>query len=206
MFDTEKLTMPLWDEASEPFGYRIPQEVVVKTIGISSEKARAVMIEEYGEEFPYDKIRDQFRLLVKREIDKHGVPKKPGLDFLLERLCAAKIPMSLATSSRRATALDMLERAGIISKFTAITGGDEVANGKPAPDIFLLAAEKIGIPPNDCIGFEDSPAGLRGLHAAGIRSIFIKDVIEPPQEVLDTVWRRYGNLAEAAELFNTNML
>jgi len=201
MLDTERLTIPLWDEAGKKFGYRIPYDTVLKMVGISSQNARAVMFEEYGDDFPYEKIRDEFRILCKREYEK-GIPHKKGLDFLLDRLTAAKIPLGVATSTRRETAMENLEKAGILEKFTAITGGDEVENGKPAPDIFLLAAKKLGQPPSACVGFEDSPAGLRGLYAAGIRSVFIRDLIDPPPEVLETVWRKYGDLSEALVLFS----
>ena len=200
MLDTERLTIPLWDEAGKKFGYRIPFDTVIRMVGISSQNAMAVLFDEYGEDFPYEKIRDEFRLLCKREYEK-GIPHKKGLLFLLDRLTAAKIPFGVATSTRRETAMENLEKAGILKKFAAITGGDEVANGKPAPDIFLLAAKKLMSPPSACVGFEDSPAGLQALHAAGIRSVFIKDLIDPPPEVLDTVWRACGDLSEAAELF-----
>jgi HAD superfamily hydrolase (TIGR01509 family) len=200
MLDTERLTIPLWDEAGKKFGYRIPFDTVQKMVGISSQNARAVLFEEYGDDFPYDAIRYEFRLLCKREYEK-GVPVKKGLVFLLDHLTAAKIPFGVATSTRRETAMETLEKAGILKYFAAITGGDEVANGKPAPDIFLLASKKLGQHPSACVGFEDSPAGLRGLHAAGIRSVFIRDLIDPPQEVLDTVWRTCGDLSEAVELF-----
>jgi len=201
MLDTERLTIPLWDEAGKKFGYRIPYDTVLKMVGISSQSARDVLFKEYGDDFPYEKIRDEFRLLCKREYEK-GIPHKKGLLFLLDRLAAVKVPFGVATSTRKETAMENLEKAGILERFAAITGGDEVANGKPAPDIFLLAAEKLGQPPSACVGFEDSTAGLRGLHAAGIRSIFIKDVVEPPQEVLATVWRTCGDLCEAAEMLN----
>jgi HAD superfamily hydrolase (TIGR01509 family) len=200
MLDTERLTIPLWDEAGKKFGYRIPYDTVLKMVGISSQRARAVLFEEYGNDFPYEKIRDEFRLLCKREYEQ-GIPHKKGLVFLLDRLTAAKIPFGVATSTHRETAMENLEKANILERFAAVIGGDEVANGKPAPDIFLLAAKKLGQPPSACVGFEDSLAGLRGLYAAGIRSVFIKDLIDPPQEVLDTVWRTYDDLSEAAELF-----
>ena len=201
MLDTERLIIPIWNEAGKLFGYDIPQDVILRMVGISSINACIVMREEYGADFPYDKIRDKTRVLYKKSFEEKGVPKKNGLDYLLDKLSAAGIPLAVATSTRRATALDMLGRAGILEKFTAIVGGDEVANGKPAPDIFLLAAERLGQTPCACIGFEDSPAGLRGLHAAGIRSVFVKDIIEPPPEVLATVWRRCSDLYEAAQLF-----
>jgi HAD superfamily hydrolase (TIGR01509 family) len=200
MLDTERLTIPLWDEAGKKFGYRIPYDTVIKMVGISSQNARDVLFREYGDDFPYEKIRDEFRLFCKREYEK-GIPHKKGLLFLLDRLTAAKIPFGVATSTRRETAMENLEKAGILEKFAAITGGDEVANGKPAPDIFLLAAKKLAAPPSACAGFEDSPAGLKALHAAGIRSVFIRDLIDPPPEILETVWRTCGDLSEAAELF-----
>jgi HAD superfamily hydrolase (TIGR01509 family) len=201
MFDTENLTIPLWEVAGKPFGYKITYDIVLRMVGISAEKARLVMYEEFGTDFPYDTIRDEFRKLVQEEVNKNGVPLKPGLMYLLDRLSATKIPFGVATSSRTATATNMLSKAGILDRFTAITCGEEVTNGKPAPDIFLLAAEKLRQPPSACVGFEDSPPGLLGLHTAGIRSIFIKDLIEPSPEVLATVWHRCNDLAEAAALF-----
>jgi len=198
MFDTENLTIPFWEIAGRQFGYNITYNIVLRMVGISAERARLVMYEEFGENFPYDAIRDEFRAIVKKEVEKNGVPLKPGLMFLLDRLSAAKIPYGVATSSRSATAINMLSKAGILERFAALTCGEEVTNGKPAPDIFLLAAQKLKTPPSACVGFEDSPPGLMGLHTAGIRSIFIKDLIEPPQEVLDTVWKRCNDLKEAA--------
>jgi len=197
MLDTERLTIPLWDEAGIKYGYRIPYDTVLKIVGISSQRGQAVFKEEYGEDFPYEQIREDFRLLCKREFEK-GIPHKKGLDFLLDKLTAAKVPLGVATSTRRETAMEVLEKAGILKYFAAITGGDEVANGKPAPDIFMLAAKKLEAAPCACVGFEDSTAGLMSLHAAGIRSVFVKDLISPPPEVLATVWRTCGDLAEAA--------
>jgi HAD superfamily hydrolase (TIGR01509 family) len=202
MLDTERLSIPLWAEAGKIFRYNITEEIVLRMVGISSKKIREMMLDEFGSDFPYDSICEEFRRLVKNKIEKDGVPKKYGLDFLLDRLSSAKIPLAVATSTRRATALEMLSKAGILDRFNAVVCSDDVDNGKPAPDIFLLAAEKLGVLPSDCAGFEDSPAGLKGLHSAGIRSIFIKDVIEPPQDVLAAVWRRCNDLKEAVELLN----
>jgi len=201
MFDTENLTIPIWEPAGSLYGYNITRDIVMQLIGISRKRSHELLQEIFGADFPFEKIHAEFRRLVNKEIEENGVPKKPGLDFLLDKLYTAKIPFGLATSSSTATATNNLKKTGVIEKFTAITCGDEVENGKPAPDIFLLAAKKLGFPPSECVGLEDSPAGLRGLHSAGIKSIFIKDVIEPPQEVLDTVWRKCNDLSEVAELF-----
>ena len=201
MFDTENLTIPLWEIAGKPFGYNLTRDIILRMVGISGERAQALLLEEFGSDFPYEAIRDEYKILVSKEIEKNGVPKKPGLMYLLDRLRAANIPLGLATSTRSPRAIDLLERAGILDRFKALTCGEDVTNGKPAPDIFLLAAKKLGQPPCDCVGFEDSTAGLMSLHAAGIRSVFIKDVLSPPEEVLATVWHRCNDLSEAAALF-----
>jgi len=201
MFDTENLTIPLWEVAGKPFGYNLTRDIVLRMVGISGEKAQQVLLDIFGPDFPYEKIRDEFRILVSKEIEKNGVPKKPGLMYLLDRLRGAKIPLGVATSTKSPRAVKMLEKAGILERFKAVTCGEEVTNGKPAPDIFLLAAKKLGQPPASCVGFEDSTAGLMGLHAAGIRSVYIKDVLNPPEEVLATVWHKCGDLSEAAALF-----
>jgi HAD superfamily hydrolase (TIGR01509 family) len=200
MLNTERMSIPVWEKAGKIFGYNISEEIVLRTVGVSDKNSRVIMLEEFGRDFPYEKIRDEFRLIFREELTKE-IPHKPGLVYLLDRLATAKIPHGVATSTRKATALEMLNKAGILDRFASITGGDEIENGKPAPDIFLLAAERLGQPPSACVGLEDSPAGLRGLHSAGIRSVFIKDIIEPPQDVLADVWRRCNDLAEVAQLF-----
>nr|AGS54169.1 HAD superfamily hydrolase [uncultured bacterium contig00051] len=202
MLDTERTTIPLWTEAGKIFGYNIMPGTVMRMIGLSSENSRILLQDEFGADFPYDELRAQFRRLVNKLFDETGIPLKSGVVFLLDRLAQLKIPLAVATSTRRARAVECLEKTNILKFFKIIVGGDDVANGKPEPDIFLLAAQMLGVSPSACAGFEDSPAGLKGLHAAGIRSVFIKDMIEPAQDVLATVWRRYGNLTEAAEIFN----
>jgi HAD superfamily hydrolase (TIGR01509 family) len=200
MLDTEEPFLRLWPQIGKKFGYSITRDNVLRMVGINGESARAVMMQVYGADFPYEKMREELRSLFKKEFE-NGIPHKKGLVYLLDRLCAAGIPLGVATSTRRATAVEMLDKAGILERFTAVTGGDEIKNGKPAPDIFLLAAEKLGQLPVSCVGFEDSTAGLTGLYTAGIKSIFIKDIVEPPQEVLAYVWRRCNDLSEAASLF-----
>ena len=201
MLDTEQPTIPLWAEAAKHFGKVIDTGTVIRGIGLNGKDTKALFLEECGTDFPYDEILVEFNRLVEIEFNK-GIALKKGLIRLLDSIAAKGIPLAVATSTRRARAIEKLQKTGIFSRFDALAGGDEIANGKPAPDIFLLAAERIGKAPSSCIGFEDSPAGLRGLHAAGIRSVFVKDTVEPPPEILAAVWRRYADLGEAAELFD----
>ena len=201
MLDTERPLVQLWEKVGKTYGYDIGPDILIRTMGIDEAGTRAIIEAEFPPDFPYDQIRGEVRGLYREELDR-GISLKAGLITLLDHLAALKIPAGVATTTKRESALGKLAKAGIIERFEIITGGDEVSRGKPAPDIFLLAAERLGKAPSDCIGFEDSPAGLRGLHAAGIPSVFVKDLAEPPAEVLAAVYKIYNNLAEAVELFS----
>ncbi|MCL2008009.1 MAG: HAD family phosphatase [Treponema sp.] len=200
MLETEKPMIPCFIKAGKLVGYDINSEMAIRTIGNSKDSIQRMLIEEYGNSFPIDDFQREMSRLT-TEAFENGIDLKPGLLPLLDFFSGKGIPMTVATSTNRKRAIWKLQIAGILDRFTAIVTRDDVPNGKPAPDIFLKAAEEMGVSAGDCIGFEDSPSGLKGLHAAGIRSIFIKDVVEPPAEVLSLVWQQLRNLEEAIELF-----
>jgi HAD superfamily hydrolase (TIGR01509 family) len=201
MLDTERPVVAAWGAAARTKGWQVDEAAALKTIGIDEPSTRAVLMGTYGPDFPYEEIRQELVRLMVQEADQNGIPQRPGLITLLDHLAGLGIPMVVATSTKRRSALWKLERGGILERFPLMACGDEVQRGKPAPDIFLLAAERLGKAPEVCVGFEDSPAGLQSLYAAGIRSVFVKDLIEPPDDVLQTVWQRFENLAEAVPLF-----
>ncbi|MDR2746418.1 MAG: HAD family phosphatase [Treponema sp.] len=200
LLDTERPVKDLWLKAARNKGWEIRQETVLRTTGVDEGSTRRIMAEEYGPDFPYDEIRAELSRMIREKAEHEGIAWRPGLPVILGRLEKLKIPFGIATSTKRSTALWKLKKAGLEGRFTVIVCGDEVERGKPAPDIFLQAAALLGAAPEDCLGLEDSPAGLRALGAAGIPSIFIQDMVEAPAEVLSTVWRRCGDLAEAASL------
>jgi HAD superfamily hydrolase (TIGR01509 family) len=201
MLDTERPAMACWMHVAKAFGWDISAEVICRTIGINATDTKEVFMEVYGAAFPYQDIRVEVSRIIKAQAEQEGIAHRPGLLPLLERLAQLRVPYAVATSTARDTALWKLRKAGIAERFTVIVCGDEVTRGKPAPDIFLKALELLDKAPSQSVGFEDSPAGLQSLHAAGIRSVFVKDLVEPPPEVLATVWRRCTDLAEASRLF-----
>jgi HAD superfamily hydrolase (TIGR01509 family) len=201
MLDTEKPMIDSWIQAAEKLGRRLERKIILDTIGKDEAATRAIFVNAYGKDFPYRMVREEAVRSIIQKAESEGIPHRPGLLVLLDCLKRRNIPMAVATSTDRKIALWKLEKAGVRERFAVLVCGDEVGRGKPAPDIFLLAAERLEKQPASCIGFEDSPAGLAGLRAAGIPSVFVKDILEPPPEILAGVWRRYDNLAEACELF-----
>jgi HAD superfamily hydrolase (TIGR01509 family) len=201
MIETEKPMIPLLKSAAKSLGYEVSETLILKTVGTDAKSTADVWHKEMGADFPFEKINKIAADAMFAEFEKTGLPLRPGLLVLLDFLKSKNIPMAVATSSDQSRAFWKLKTAKIDSYFTAVATGNEVKHGKPAPDIFLLAAERLGKAPNECIAFEDSPAGLSAIYAAGMRSVFVKDVVEPSPEVLSTVWKRLSSLAEAVELF-----
>ncbi|VAW34958.1 hydrolase, haloacid dehalogenase-like family [hydrothermal vent metagenome] len=107
------------------------------------------------------------------KIRANGVPTMSGLYTLHAEIGRRQIPWAVATSSPRAHAVEILQQLGLLQQCRAIAGGDEVVDGKPAPDLYLLAAERLGIAPQSCLALEDSGPGSQAAVAAGMTAIAI---------------------------------
>ncbi|MDR1257268.1 MAG: HAD family phosphatase [Spirochaetaceae bacterium] len=194
--DTERFSLEAWPKVSRELGYRVTEEMTRCCVGVNEATERRILCAEFGDAFPYGKIRDEISILHRKSAEKDGIAVKKGFATLIARIKKAALPYALATSTHRKGIGWKLECAGLNGVFQSIVCGDEVENGKPAPDIFLKAARMMNRAPEDCIGIEDSEAGLRGLQSAGIHSVFIKDLITPARDVMAGVWRECRDLGE----------
>jgi beta-phosphoglucomutase len=158
---------------------------------VAGHKEKDVLSYLFGADYPEDeglKIGEEKRKIYRETFDP-VTAEVPGFRSLLSELESAGVPLALATSASKATLDFILDRLNIRSKFRVIVQGNEVANGKPAPDIYLLTASKIGVSPSECVVFEDSPAGVASAKAAGMVCIG-----------LTTTLSREELLAEKADL------
>ncbi|MCM1321843.1 MAG: HAD family phosphatase [Bacteroides sp.] len=198
LFDTERLCKSVWKKKAREYGYEITDDLFASCIGRTVADSRRLLLEAFGTSFPYDAFYAEARKEIQSFIEENGPPEKLGLHELCAFAAAYGIPLALATSSSRASAESLLKRAGIMQFFSVIVCGGDVACGKPAPDIFLKAAELLRMPPEHCFAAEDSPAGLRAAAAAGMKAIFIPDLAVPDDTVLAHVWKKCESLIEAA--------
>lgn len=106
-----------------------------------------------------------------RELSKGRLSPMKGLHQLIDRLKAEGIPVALATSAPQLNVTHTLAELQLTDAFPVIVRGDEVARGKPAPDVFIEAARRLGVNPADCLVFEDAPMGIEAAHAAGMRVV-----------------------------------
>lgn len=107
------------------------------------------------------------------ETHKHAVPPILEVVEYARELAAQGLPIAVASGGRLSDVRATLRQVGIEQLFQTIVGADDVAQGKPAPDLFLLAAERLGVTPSDCLVIEDSPLGVDAANAAGMDSILI---------------------------------
>lgn len=183
LLDSERLSHKAWDAAAREVGERVTREIFLKMVGHRSADCMRIMQREIGRPLPEEKIiasaREHYAALV-----RVGVPLMPGaremFDFARER--GWKI--GVATSTRRESAQEKLERAGLWGRVDAATCGDEVAIGKPDPEIYRATAEKLGVPAENCLAVEDSPTGFRAAFSAGCVSVLVPDLVAPTPEAL----------------------
>ena len=183
MFDTERLILRAWQRAMADFGYEASEEVFLASVGTTVESTNRLLRAAYGPDFPLEATNERTGDYVWQEVDEQGAPFKPGLLALLDFLEAHGIPKAVASSSERATIDRLLSAAGLTERFAATAAGDEVLQGKPAPDIFLLAARRLGVDPAHCLVLEDSEPGARAARAAGMTVIIVPDIKLPSDEV-----------------------
>lgn len=114
-----------------------------------------------------------------RELSRGRLLPMKGLHALIDRLTLERIPMALATSAPQLNVEHTLAELGLSGAFPIIVRGDEVARGKPAPDVFIEAARRLGVEAADCLVFEDAPMGIEAAHAAGMRVVALTTSFQP---------------------------
>lgn len=136
------------------------------------------------------------------ELSRRGVPKKKGLDHILAYLSERGIPMAVASSNTQETIDFLLESSGIRHYFLAADSGMFIEHPKPAPDIFLSVARKMGVEPTRTLVLEDSVSGIQAAHAGGFIPVMVPDLMQPPAELRPLCRAVCKDLDEARELID----
>ncbi len=197
LFDTETLWKRVWKELADEYGIEL-SPAFHNEIGGSSSIMGQIVARHFHLEDGEPTVAEAYRRVDRYLLEK--VPEKPGLHECLEALSEAGYTLALASSSYRHTIERNLKESHTDACFSAIVSREEITNGKPAPDIFLLAAEKIGMKPEDCYIIEDSLNGIKAAHAAGGKPIMAIDLIQPTEEIRPLCFGIVNNLIEAAAL------
>lgn len=206
LIDSEHMGWLCWREVLLRLGYSLTYDEFLTTLGKGRREFVKWLIDRHGPDFPAD---ESLRLRVEigdAYIAENGVPKKTGVDALFSLVEQRQIPFGLATSTFREESEKRLRAAGIpLSIFRATICGDEVERTKPAPDLYLRAAEMLGVSPEEVVVLEDSGTGMRAGIAARMNVIGVPDLLPVPEELRESLFYSASNLEEVVRFLEERL-
>ncbi len=185
LHDTEQVYHRAWREAAAEMGVPRIMEFVALCTGTNYARTAELWQEFYGDAFEFRPFWELRNAIYDEMIETEGLPIKQGAYELLDYLKDNGYRIGLATSTNAPRVERHLVQSDMKKYFDAVVTGDTVQRGKPAPDIFLIAAERIGVAPADCMGVEDSFNGVRAVKAAGMYTVMAPDMIQPTKDILE---------------------
>jgi HAD superfamily hydrolase (TIGR01509 family) len=193
---------PVWERVRRKFvadrGGRWPADAQDRMMGMSTAEWSAYMSEDFGLRLPAQQVAEQVIAAMAAEYLAH-LPLLPGAVGAVRSL-SARYPLAIASSAPKSLIEAVLDASGLNSAFSAAVSSEEVPRGKPAPDVYLAAAKRLGLPPAACAAIEDSSNGLRSAAAAGLAVIAVPRPEYPPAaEALDLARLVLDSLTELTE-------
>lgn len=194
LFDTQMLSNKAWYQLAEERKLGDIRQFTNGCIGRNRTDIISRFKKVFGDEFDAEEFLNAGKALMQKWIREDGLPLMKGTEEILMYLKENEYTIALASSSSTASVLSHLKDSGLTDYFQEIIGGDQVHLSKPKPDIYLKACEAIGVKPEDAIAVEDSPNGIRAAYAAGMTPVMIPDQIQPDEEILSLVYKKYDSL------------
>jgi HAD superfamily hydrolase (TIGR01509 family) len=183
LLDTEAVFRAIVFDVVGDLGFEMTDTIHLSMVGSSHEATQTLLVEAYGVSFPYQVFDERCRTTMHDRMKMDAIPVKSGARELIGALKTLDIPVAVATSSRRDHATLHLGAAGLLDHFDTVVTRDDVVHPKPHPEPYLTAATRLGVRPQNCIAFEDSHAGVRAAHAAGMQTIMVPDLVHPTDEI-----------------------
>jgi HAD superfamily hydrolase (TIGR01509 family) len=199
LIDSERPIMAAWIEAARALDIELSHSQYMQVVGLSTVESQVVLAGMLGGDAAYLRAIDQVRqrLQLERSDGMPMFPIKAGAAEFLDALRARGIRSAVASSSTRRQIEACLGSLDLLHHFSAFAGGDEVALAKPDPALYLLAAQRLGVAPADCIAFEDSENGAKAALAAGMRVVVVPDLKHPPEAILQRAFHVLESLNHA---------
>ena len=183
LLDTEAVSWDTFCAASRAVSHEPDEILFAQLTGLSGPAHRPILIATLPAHIDAIAFDADWKQRYHQMLSEHAPPKPQAAAFL-QAVRHAGIRLSVATSSQTSKAENNLEKAGFLSFFEHITGGDQVAIAKPAPDIYVRALQKLGLGPENCLVFEDSNNGVRAAQAAGLAVIQVPDLQKPSDDLM----------------------
>ena len=192
LIDSERIIMQACIQAAKEVGINYTMAEFVELIGRSSPDASRIMAEQLGGVDILERVSNGVTTILSQR--NHVFPLKTGAVDLLNHYQLQQIICGVASSSPTQHIQHRLSHVNVLDYFSTITSGQEVVNGKPSPDIYLLAVQKLGVSVDECIAFEDSEPGARAAIAAGLKVVVVPDLKQPSAFVRENCFKLVDSL------------
>ncbi len=174
LIDSSEFHWLSWRDALAAEGYNLTHEQFLASFG---QRNDAILRGYFGEDMPLneiERISEAKEVGYRKLVRKHGIDLLPGVERWLRDLKQAGWRQAVASSAPRPNLETIIDVLNIGDCFDALVTAEDVQHGKPAPDVFLKAADQVGVPPESCIVVEDAPAGIEAARRAGMRAIGVR--------------------------------
>lgn len=176
VLDTEKTYGIAWQKAAIKMGYEFTDAFCYSMSGLQANVMEKRLLETYGIDFDVKQFNHLSGKYWREYVNRQGIPVKKGFFNVLDVLKTKNIPYCLATNSRKDNAYECLQLANLNDVFSCVITRDDVLHGKPAPDIFFMAARVLNLLASQCLVLEDSVTGIQAAYNAGCYTAFIPSV------------------------------
>lgn len=202
LIDSERIIMQACIVAAQQVGITYTQAEYVELIGRAGPDSTRIMVEQLNGVENFNRVMQGLDAQLAQR--NHAFPLKSGAKDLLDFYRAKGVKCSVASSSPMHHITHRLGHVGVLDYFSHITSGQEVTQGKPSPDIYLLAVKKLGLAPGECLAFEDSENGARAAIAAGLKVVVVPDLLQPSAFVAQNSYLVIESLSDWLTLSQQN--
>lgn len=205
MVDTESLATEAFIHSAKKQGYDMTKEESLMVLGFTT-KSIYEFWENYfkNSDVSGKQLVDDHYKYIENVLFTTGPKKMPYIEELLKYLKENNYKVAVASSSNMNHIINNMEKTGLKKYIDGFASGAEVKNGKPAPDVFLLAAERLGVEPKKCLVLEDSKAGVIAGSSAGAKVIMVPDMFKPDDECKEKAYKIVNNLGEVINMLEEN--
>ena len=203
VFDTEPIYRRCWIRAAKEVGFNEDMDLFFARIcGLNMTDIASCVYRFYGEDTPFEEIRTLRRGYLDEELENGVLPFKAGAPEIFVELKKRDIKIALATSTGRKMVDRYLQMSGLEGVFDAIVTGETVTHGKPHPETFLTAAERLEVAPAHCVVVEDSHHGVMAGHTAGMFTVMVPDLQPCTEKIASLLWHRCDTLTDLIPLID----
>lgn len=200
IIDTEKWLQKYYLQASEELGCPMKPEDVLEIRSLSAEYAIPKLKKLVGENFDYYGVKELRKKYMSNHIQKYGIEKKKGIDELLQYIKSNNLKCAVATATAPDRTEEYLKKLNIYNYFDEVVCAAMVEHGKPQPDIYIEAARRICLQPQNCLALEDSPNGILSAYRAGCVAVMVPDLTQPDEETSKIIYAKADDLTQVIDI------